>query len=56
MQQNSGGTVQYVPTENIISNTSKFGKMVHPDIFGEDGGRSSHHSDLKKLSSLKDCR
>ena len=56
MQHNSGGTVQYVLTENIISNTSKFGKMVHPDFFGEDGGRSSHHSDLKKLSSLKDCR
>ena len=21
--------------------------MVHPDFFGEDGGRSSHHSDLE---------
>ena len=21
--------------------------MVHPDVFGEDGGRSSHHSDLE---------
>ena len=43
MQHNSGGTA------NTISNTSKFTKMVHPDLFGEDGGRSSNHSDLKKL-------
>ena len=21
--------------------------MVHPDFFGEDGGRNSHHSDLE---------
>ena len=21
--------------------------MIHPDFFGEDGGRSSHHSDLE---------
>ena len=21
--------------------------MVHPDVFGEDGGRSSYHSDLE---------
>ena len=32
---------------NTISNTGKFAKMVHPDFFGEDGGRSSHHSDLE---------
>ena len=32
---------------NTISNTGKFAKMVHPDIFGEDGSRSSHHSDLE---------
>ena len=30
---------------NTISNTGKFAKMVHP--VGEDGGRSSHHSDLE---------
>ena len=30
---------------NTISNTGKFAKMAHPD--GEDGGRSSHHSDLE---------
>ena len=30
-----------------ISNTGKFAKMVHPDFFGEDGGRSSHYPDLK---------
>ena len=29
---------------NTISNTGEFAKMVHPDFFGEDGGRSSHHS------------
>ena len=32
---------------NTISNTVKFTKMVHPDFFGEDCGRSSHHSDLE---------
>ena len=32
---------------NTISNTGKFAKMIHPDFFGEDGGRSSHHSDLE---------
>ena len=26
---------------NTISNTGKFAKMVHPDYFGEDGGRRS---------------
>ena len=34
-------------TVNTISNTGKFAKMVHPDFFGEDGGRSYHHSDLE---------
>ena len=24
--------------------------MIHPDFFGEDGGRSSHHSDLENQS------
>ena len=32
---------------NAISNNGKFAKMVHPDVFGEDGGRSSHQSDLE---------
>ena len=32
---------------NTISNTGKFAKIVHPDFFGEDVGRSSHHSDLE---------
>ena len=32
---------------NTISNTGKFAKLVHPDFFGEDGGRSSHYSDLE---------
>ena len=32
---------------NIISNTGKFPKMLHSDIFGENGGRSSYHSDLE---------
>ena len=26
---------------NAILNTSEFAKMVHPDFFGEDGGRNS---------------
>ena len=34
-------------TVNTISNTDKFAKMVHPDFFGEDSGRSPHHSDLE---------
>ena len=25
--------------------TGKITKMVHPDFFGEDGGRNSHRSD-----------
>ena len=32
---------------NTIWNTGEFAKMVNPDFFGEDGGRSSHHSDLE---------
>ena len=32
---------------NTISNTSKFAKMIHPEFFGEDGGRSSRHSDMQ---------
>ena len=32
---------------NAVSNTGKFANMVHPDFFGEDGGRNSHHSDLE---------
>ena len=32
---------------NTISYTDKFAKMVHPEFFGENGGRSHHHSDLK---------
>ena len=32
---------------NTISYTGKFAKMVHPDFFGESGGRSLHHSDLE---------
>ena len=35
--------------ENKIWNTGKFAKMVHPDIFGKDGGRSSHRSDLQSM-------
>ena len=31
---------------NTISYTSKFAKMVQPDFFSENGGRSPHHSDL----------
>ena len=30
-----------------ISNTGKFVKMEDPDIFGENEGRSPHHSDLE---------
>ena len=36
---------------NTILNTGKFAKKVHPDFFGQYGGRSSHHSDLEN-----DCR
>ena len=46
MQHNSGGTVHWQRTQFQIY-TGKFAKIVHPDFFGEDGGRSSHHSDLE---------
>ena len=33
---------------NTILNTGKFAKTIHlGEHFGEDGGRSSHHSDLE---------
>ena len=32
---------------NTISYTGKFAKKVHPDFFGENGGRSPHQSDLE---------
>ena len=49
MQDNAAQQWWYstILAENTISNTGKFAKMVHPDFFGEGGGRSSHHSDLK---------
>ena len=41
---------------NAISNNGKFAKMVHPNVFGEDGGRSSHHTDLEnQWLQLVDC-
>ena len=43
-QQSCYGTIL---AANTISNTGKFTKMVHPDFVDEDGGRSSHHSDLE---------
>ena len=49
MQDNAAQQWWYstILAANTISNTGKFAKMVHPDFFGEDGGRSSHHSDLE---------
>ena len=49
MQDNAAQQWWYgtILAANTISNTGKFVKMVHPDFFGEDGGRSSHHSDLE---------
>ena len=54
---NNGVMVQYnaaqqwwystILAANTISNTGKFAKMVNPYFFGEDGGRSSHRSDLE---------
>ena len=41
-----------IPAAKSIANTGKCVKMVHPEFFGEDGSRSSHHSDLK----TNDCR
>ena len=32
--------------------SGKFSKMVHPDFFGEDGGKNSHHSDLYRKSVI----
>ena len=49
VQDNAAQQLWYstILAANTISNTGKFAKMVHPDFFGEDGGRSSHHSDLE---------
>ena len=49
MQDNARQQWQYseILATNTISNTDKFARMVHPDFFGENGGRSSHHSDLE---------
>ena len=45
LQHNSGGITILVA--NTISYTGKFAKKVHPDFFGENGGRSPHQSDLE---------
>ena len=49
MQDNAAQQWWYsiILAANTISNTGKFAKMAHPDFFGEDGGTSSHHSDLE---------
>ena len=49
MQDNAGQQWLYstILAANTISNTGKFAKMVHPDPIGEDGARSTHHSDLE---------
>ena len=61
LQNNTDVVVQNNPAQqgwyililaaNTILNTGKFAKNVHPDFFGQYGGRSSHHSDLEN-----DCR
>ena len=61
LQNNTDVVVQNNPAQqgwyililaaNTILNTGKFAKKVHPDFFGQYGGRSSHHSDLES-----DCR
>ena len=49
VQENAAQQWWYSTIEaaNTISNIGKFVEMVHPDFFGENGRRSSHHSDLK---------
>ena len=57
LQYNTGVAVQdnaaqqwwysTILASNTISNTGKFARIVHPDFFGDDGGRSPHHSDLE---------
>ena len=45
MQGSVAVVVQYtILVANTISYTGKFAKMVYPDFFGENGGRSPHHS------------
>ena len=61
LQNNTDVVVQNNPAQqgwyililaaNTILNTGKFAKKVHPDFFGQYGGRSAHHSDLEN-----DCR
>ena len=46
-----GWYILIILAANTILNTGKFAKKVHPDFFGQYGGRSSHHSDLEN-----DCR
>ena len=41
--QHTGGTIQ---------NWRGTQRMIHPDFFGEDGGKTPHHSD----SEIDDCK
>ena len=56
MQDNAAQQWWYstILAANTISNTGKFAKMVHPDFFGKDGGRRSHHSDNQWLQVVVD--
>ena len=49
MQDNAAQQCWYstILAVNKIPNTGKFAKIMNPDFFGEDGGRSSHYSDLE---------
>ena len=49
MQDNAAQQWWYstILAANTISNTGKFVKIAHLVCFGEDGDRSSHHSDLE---------
>ena len=45
MQHNIGGACSAILAVNTTSDIDKLAKMVHPDLFGEDGGRNPHQSD-----------
>ena len=51
LKYNIGVAMQYNAAQHYftISNTGKFGKMVHPDFPGDSGGRNPYHSDSENL-------
>ena len=49
LQYKISAAQQWLYNTILVAHTisGKFAKMVHPDFFGANGGRSPHHSDLE---------